>query len=515
MRNQTPRQDVGTCAASWSIRILSLSLIGILFLTFFPFRFSFQAIRYAGSSPFLLGGSGKDAGVYNSFLNILLFIPFGFGLSERFRERGKSRTATLFLCLVVGALLSYTIEFLQLFIPTRDSGWEDVATNASGSLFGCLLFVLFEVPWLRLLGRAEATVRSSLTRARAVLLISIYFAVWLAISISLQMETRLGDWNPESLLVVGNDAAGKFPTSWKGEVFDLEIWDHALPRKTAQALSAGGMSETSEASPQSAYDFLAPPFEDRFRFLPPLAWTLRAMPQSGSKSIRLDGTSWLVSDAPVANLVADIRRKNQFAIRVVCTPSEGAGSDGRIISISRRTGPVDLQIRQDNSNLVLWFRNALSTKRALLAWYVPNIFTANQRRDILFSYDGSVVSLYIDGSRRPRQYRLGPGTGLAHLFRRVKPSELDGYNDVYYFLVFFPGGALWGIAGQPMRIRGIAGFIFAALALSLPPVLLACALILSSGRSASLRDIAFSVILSAAGWLWINADSRTPLESRF
>lgn len=176
MQDQTPAPTISPSAFSCSNRILSLALIGILFLTLFPFQFSFHAARYGGSSPFLLG-FGKSAGVFNAFLNVLLFIPFGFGFAEKFRERGVSRTATLFLCLLAGALLSYTIEFLQIFIPTRDSGWEDVITNSSGSIVGGLLFVLLGHPLIGLLVRAENAFRDSLTAARAALLFSAYVAL--------------------------------------------------------------------------------------------------------------------------------------------------------------------------------------------------------------------------------------------------------------------------------------------------------------------------------------------------
>jgi VanZ family protein len=503
MRNQITLQNTGAPANRWSNRILSLSLIGIFFLTLFPFRFSFHASRYAGSSPFLLGG-GKDAGVYNAFLNVLLFVPFGFGLAERFRERGKSRNEALLLCLFAGALLSYAIEFLQIFIPTRDSGWEDVATNSSGAFIGCILFVLLGAPLLNVLARWESAARRALTVTRAALLISAYFALWIAISLALQTETRISNWSSESLLVVGNDAIGKPSTSWKGDVLRLEIWDHALSRETSGELAPGKPMAAFPPAPQTDFDFSAAPYRDRSRILPSLEWTAHAGPPTAN-TVRIDGSSWLLSAGPVTNLAANIQKNNQFAIRVVCTPSEVAGADGRILSISPRTGPADLQIRQDGSNLVLWFRSSLSARRPQIAWYIPNAFTANQRRDILFSYDGSVVSLYLD-SATPRLFRLGPGTALARLFRTVKPGEIDGYNDIYSFLVFAPGGALLGLAGGTLRGRYLLSLALPAVVILVPPVLLECALVLASGRAISVADVVFSTLLSVAGWLWIDAD---------
>ncbi len=77
---------------SWSNRILTLSVAGILFLTLYPFRFSLHANPQLNGSPFLLVSGVKSSGPVAAFLNISLFVPFGFGLSQKLREKGKSET---------------------------------------------------------------------------------------------------------------------------------------------------------------------------------------------------------------------------------------------------------------------------------------------------------------------------------------------------------------------------------------------------------------------------------------
>jgi len=127
-------------ASATSNRILIAAIAGIIFLTLYPFRFLLNRHVHGPVIPFLLDGWGKAAGPFDVVLNILLFVPYGFGLALKFRGKGKSRAATLGVCLVAGALLSYTIELLQFYIPLRDSGWEDVFTNSTGSVVGLLLF---------------------------------------------------------------------------------------------------------------------------------------------------------------------------------------------------------------------------------------------------------------------------------------------------------------------------------------------------------------------------------------
>src|ERR1700686_2598518 len=83
--------------AEWSNRILILSLLGIAYLTFFPFRFHFAASFVFHRFPFLLGASDKHSGHLDFFLNVLLFVPFGFGICAKLRKRGASRWTSLFL----------------------------------------------------------------------------------------------------------------------------------------------------------------------------------------------------------------------------------------------------------------------------------------------------------------------------------------------------------------------------------------------------------------------------------
>jgi hypothetical protein len=221
----------------------------------------------------------------------------------------------------------------------------------------------------------------------------------------------------------------------------------------------------------------------------------------------LNGKSWLASNAAVADLVADLQKTNQFALHIICTAEEPHDGRGHIISISRSPSFVDLTVRQEESALVLWFRNPLSVKRAILAWYVPNVFTDTKTRNILYSYDGANLSLYINGKKSGRLYRLGPGTALARLLRKVRPAELQGYMDIYYLLVFFPVGIILGMAAQAQsrpRLLSLWGIV---LYFILPAFLLEFILVQISGRAFSTSTLLLSLSLIVAGFLWIRSDS--------
>ena len=89
--------------ARWSNRILILSLLGIAYLTLFPFQSHFVANYDFHGSPFLLGMSTKPPRYLDFFLNVLLFVPLGFGLCAQVRKRGGSRWTSILLALAVAA----------------------------------------------------------------------------------------------------------------------------------------------------------------------------------------------------------------------------------------------------------------------------------------------------------------------------------------------------------------------------------------------------------------------------
>ena len=71
-------------------------------------------------------------------LNIGGFIPFGFFVCA-YLSSSHTRRAAL-AAILVGAVVSLTIEILQIYIPTRDSDTTDLVANTSGAILGVLLY---------------------------------------------------------------------------------------------------------------------------------------------------------------------------------------------------------------------------------------------------------------------------------------------------------------------------------------------------------------------------------------
>ena len=131
------------------------------------------------------------------------------------------------------------------------------------------------------------------------------------------------------------------------------------------------------------------------------------------------------------------------------------------------------------------------------------------------SYDGSNVSIHVDGIKNPLPYSLGPGAALAHQFIRIKASELEGYRVVYYACIFVSVGFLLGMAMRKMTMRNIVGWLLLTVGLVVAPVLLEVLLTRVSGRAMSAGQVGLSMFPILLGAVLINIDGWTRTYSNW
>src|SRR5579863_7321742 len=75
----------------------------------------------------------------NVLINVGGFVPLGFFFCAYFESVRRLDRAVL-TTIILGGLVSLTIEVLQAFLPTRDSGMTDLITNTLGTAIGATLY---------------------------------------------------------------------------------------------------------------------------------------------------------------------------------------------------------------------------------------------------------------------------------------------------------------------------------------------------------------------------------------
>jgi VanZ family protein len=86
----------------------------------------------------------------NAIINVAGFIPLGFFFGAYFTSARRVKHGIL-AAIAFGALVSLTIEVLQSYLPTRDSGVTDVITNTLGTGVGVALYRVAALPLARAL----------------------------------------------------------------------------------------------------------------------------------------------------------------------------------------------------------------------------------------------------------------------------------------------------------------------------------------------------------------------------
>ena len=108
--------------------------------------------RASGSAFFLFAPWPPRWVRYDIISNLVAYLPFGFFVASA--QHRRSPAGTLSVAIAAGALLSFTMEALQMFLPTRDASIADLLSNATGAaLGGALALALSRSP------RAKAKIR--------------------------------------------------------------------------------------------------------------------------------------------------------------------------------------------------------------------------------------------------------------------------------------------------------------------------------------------------------------------
>lgn len=127
---------------------------------------------------------------FDAILNLLSYLPFGLLLALTLRARLSALPSLLLAC-TMGMLMSAGMEYLQMYLPTRNSSNLDILTNSVGTLLGALL-ALSLTNWTRSYERLAAWRDRTFRHGRAMDFGLAVLALWM-----------FGQVNP-SLPMLGN-----------------------------------------------------------------------------------------------------------------------------------------------------------------------------------------------------------------------------------------------------------------------------------------------------------------------
>ncbi|HYE72961.1 MAG TPA: VanZ family protein, partial [Blastocatellia bacterium] len=349
-------------------------------------------------------------------INILFFIPLGFSLMWTAKLLGKRAGASLVVITLSGAALSFTVEYLQLFLPTRGSCLRDIIANTLGATVGAYLF---ERSGGRVL-HYFALLREFCGRINPVVwlcLLICYLALVISGAGYLKHQAKLSNWSDGYFLTLGNEHRGGRP--WLGSVTEFHIWNRALaPAETAELLKV--QTPVLDQSLVASY-MLTKSLQDRSMNLPNLGWRgdARAIASGG---LQLNNQRWLESEAVAATLSQKIKETNQFTISLnLKFGSAIQYGPARILSFSNDSGRRNFTIGQIGTDLVLRLRTPLTGENGRYPQLViEDVFIDNNPHQIVITYDSRLLRLYIDDVTRSYHYDFGPE---ATIFRRFASIE--------------------------------------------------------------------------------------------
>jgi glycopeptide antibiotics resistance protein len=130
----------------------------LAYVSFVPFDFTRHPHQVSGSREFL-GLALASFSIHDILANIAVYIPFGALGFAVLRRRRLGCLVSALLAIVVGGLLSFTVEWGQRWVTSRVSSWVDVSANILGSGLGITLVAVSEGRIRRMAERARWAAR--------------------------------------------------------------------------------------------------------------------------------------------------------------------------------------------------------------------------------------------------------------------------------------------------------------------------------------------------------------------
>ncbi|WP_413160608.1 VanZ family protein [Capilliphycus salinus ALCB114379] len=462
MKNNYSEKNLLMILESAAGTILLVSTLLILFTTLLPFNFVFPPNL---SLEFIIDRLTKHSSWTDLFSNLLLFIPFGFGFSALAERNKLNRSDGILLALLCSLILSSSVEFLQVFLPSRAPTSVDLLSNSLSGGLGSLSFYAIRGK----LQQTPATFLVSLYRffqpllslpSLTGLLIGYVMIVSLLLW-NLQPATQLKNWEDNFPLIIGDELIRY--RSWEGQITGLCISNQAAsPAQISQLFSDNNSCDAIADSLIADYDFteLKNSYSDQTGNLPDLKWIETPSTQVNEQGIFLGGNHALISTEPVKTLSQKIRQTSEFTLSTEITTSNST-QDGpaRIITISSDLIHRNFLLGQSGSELRLRLRNPITGRNGMEPEVqIFNVFSKPKTHQMVISYTGSELQIYLDSIENLYTIKFTPEAALfwtvfSSLSEKMplNPQNNQLYSLLYHGLIFIPLGVILTLISGVLR----------------------------------------------------------------
>lgn len=406
-----------------------MSIATAAWLTLFPFVFSKNIDPEAGHIVFYL----KRWGEFYSFdfvANIFFFIPLGFSLTYFFRIRSFRREYAIFLSFITCLILSVMVETLQIYLPSRYTSLMDVLSNVIGGALGSYAWfwkgngLKHKILHLSVAGEMYLKRPAVQKWAWALIFLLILFLI------PMTKRTTFTNWNPDYPVVIKNEKTGD--RFWKGRIKEMHLFSKADFENLEPDTASAGTS-----NPAHLMTFRNSSSDSRTDARRSIIDNTLINKSEGEKK-------WLESRDPATAVNRKIIETNQIAFTATVATSDTAqAGPARIFSISTNPYLRNFTIGQEAHALVVRLRTPLTGENAMKPEYkIEGVFADTAWHTIDVRYNGSILSINVDGGAAEMEQFFSPGTAFYGLFFNTHPKSAFGYVLIYLMLIALPLGII-------------------------------------------------------------------------
>lgn len=476
--------------ARWAVIILICGVVVIVLTTILPFDFDLGgdiSLYERIFSRFDLRLIKQDART-DLPRNVLLFIPFGFGLSCLLHRYKQNNVTTIVATLAASIALSLIVELIQVWLPSRSPSVSDIVANSLGVLLGLSSFYFL-----------RAILANMLIAGLIIYIIFIFL-----VTIYLQSGVKLSHWDPSFPLILGNELTGDRP--WSGYITEVTFTNHVLtPEQIFDDLSIEDRNDILGDTLIASYQFTGnDPYIDQTGNLPSLIQQGNVINEQSEIGVLVGPDFWLMTTSPVIKLSEKVSQTSELSIiTTVATADLTQDGPARIISISTDPFQRNLTLGQSGKDLIVRLRTPITGENGINpSVAIPNVFRDVSLHRLVITYEPAILRVYVDENIKPFEVALTPEVTFSnYLFGyplwHLSPGSISArtYTFLYYGILFFPIGVLTAL----IRIKAnwnnkINSWLIVAIII-IPPMVLE--LLLINSRGLRLQNLLLSIALSA------------------